>query len=108
MPEIYQRRVKTESVRDALSEMRRGLLPEEIRGDAAARWVLNFDELRAARAPEIPDQRRNPENEFTIWIVEAMLSGALQRQIPFYFAALFQIGRQWSVSEKSLVALGKA
>ncbi len=108
MPEIYHRSVKAESVRDALSEMRGELLPKEIRNDALARWVLNFDELRSARPPEFLEKQRKRDDEFPVWIIEGMLSAALERQIPFYFASLFHIGRQWSVSERSLKALRKA
>jgi hypothetical protein len=85
--------------------MRRELLPGEIRNDRLTNWVLDFDGLN-----EVPhsQQDRRQEREPYVWMLESLVVTTLQRQVPFYFAALFSIGRQWSVSEKSLSALEKA
>lgn len=104
MPEVFRRKVADRSVRRSLSEMRNEFLPTEVREDANARWVMRFDDLRE-RAHE--RQTGNPR-ESDFWALDLVVTSTLQRQIPFYFASLFHIGRQWKVSESAVGALAKA
>lgn len=103
MPEIFHRRNSNVSIRQALSRTRLELLPAEIREDGLARWVMDFDELRSRDRFERPF-REDPDN-YAPWALDLVVISALQRQIPFYFATLFQIGRQWKVSESALASI---
>lgn len=105
MPEVFRRRVEDRSVREALSRMQDELLPAEIREDGLANWVRGFDELRnSGRQDYFREHSDNPP----IWAMNAVVLSALQKRIPFYFATLFHIGRQWKVSESALRDLDKA
>ncbi len=103
MPEIFHHKNSNTSIRQALSGTRLELLPEEIRGDSLASWVMDFDDLRSRELYDRPF-REDPEN-YAIWALDLVVIGALQRQIPFYFATLFQIGRIWKVSESAMASV---
>lgn len=103
MPEIFHRRNSNVSVRQALSRTRLELLPKEMREDGLATWVMDFDDLRSRDRYERPF-REDPDS-YAIWALDLVVTGALQRQIPFYFATLFQIGRQWKVSENLMASI---
>lgn len=107
MPELSRRKLRDRSVRNALTEMRRDLLPTPIREDELANWVLAFDDLRSTEEPRHSDNGPSDEQPYR-WALEVVVSSALQRQMPFYFASLFQIGRQWAVSERTLENLQRA
>jgi hypothetical protein len=104
MPELLRRRVADRSVREALSLSRQEFLPTEISEDDLAVWVMGFDDLRLRS-----DLREKPfrrDDEYGVfWALDLVTVSALQKQMPFYFASLFQIGRQWKVSEKVLASL---
>jgi hypothetical protein len=106
MPEIFPRRVADRSVRQALSNMRGELLPGEIREDSLANWVMRFDELQRRQDEPHPFQDRGGES--AAWAVNLVVLSSLQKRIPFYFGALFHIGRQWKVSESASRALERA
>lgn len=103
MAESFRRRVAAGSVRQSLYAMRTDLLPEAIREDSLAAWVMNFDELRSRPSEPQRDDRRSD-----LWAIDLFVTSSLQRQIPFYFASLFHIGRQWKVSEQAIVDVEKA
>src|SRR5664279_3922034 len=103
MPEVFRRKVADGSVRQSLYEMRSEFLPMEIREDANARWVMAFDDLRQSA-----DERQGNDRESDLWALDLVVTSTLQQQIPFYFASLFHIGRQWKVSESAAGALLKA
>ena len=106
MPEIFRRRNSNLTIRQALSRTRLELLPSEIREDKLAQWVMEFDDLRSRERYDRPD-REDPE-DYALWALDLVVVGGLQRQIPFYFATLFQIGRQWKVSESTLASIDSA
>jgi hypothetical protein len=106
MPEIFHRQNSNVSIRQALSRGRLELLPEEIRVDSLARWVMDFDDLRSRDRYERP-YKEDPDS-YATWALDLVVIGALQRQIPFYFATLFQIGRQWKVSESAMASIESA
>jgi hypothetical protein len=103
MPEVFRRKVADGSVRQSLYEMRSEFLPTEIREDANARWVMAFDDLR-----QRANERQGNDRESDLWALDLVVTSTLQKQIPFYFASLFHIGRQWKVSESAAGALLKA
>src|ERR1051325_1940308 len=103
MPETFRRKVATGSVRQSLYAMRTDLLPSQIREDSLAAWVMNFDSLR-----ERPSESQRDEQRSDLWAVDLFVTSSLQRQIPFYFASLFHIGRQWKVSERAISDVEKA
>lgn len=106
MPEIFHRRNSNVSIRQALSQSRLELLPDQMREDDLARWVMDFDDLRSR---ETYDRSfREDSDKYGIWALDLVVIGALQRQIPFYFATLFQIGRQWKVSESVMKSIESA
>lgn len=106
MPEVFHRRVADRSVRQALSNIRTGLLPAEIREDGLANWVMRFDDLH--RRQNEPPPFRDQSDESAVWAANVVVLSSLQKRIPFYFAALFHIGRQWKVSESAVRDLEKA
>ena len=106
MPEIFHHQDSNVSLRKALSQSRLELLPEEIRDDDLARWVMDFDDLRSRESYD-RSSREYSDNHVT-WALDLVVIGALQRQIPFYFAALFQVGRQWKVSESAIASVESA
>lgn len=106
MPEIFHRRNSNASIRQTLSSARLELLPDEIRDDSLATWVMDFDDLRSSDRYE-PPVREDPDN-YATWALDLVVVAALQRQIPFYFATLFQIGRQWKVSEGAMASIESA
>lgn len=94
--------IQTELKYDVSYALRRGrgqLLPEEIRNNSLASWVLDFDALG--------ERRRKPNfNEYygddllaPFWA--QIVQNSLAPNISFYFASLFHIGRQWQISEKA-------
>jgi len=105
MPEIFHRRNSNVSIRQALSRTRLELLPVEIREDSLARWVMDFDDLRTRERQEKPFRG---DSEYPIWALDLVVVGSLQKRIPFYFATLFQIARQWKVSERALASIESA
>ncbi len=106
MPEVFRRRVADRSVREALYLARAEFLPEEMREDKNASWVLSFDELRRRTGEE--RRFRDQPNDSALWALDLIVTSTLQRRIPYFFAALFHIGRQWKVSESALRSLEKA
>lgn len=42
------------------------------------------------------------QQESLVWAVDLVVIPSLQRRIPFYFAAIFHIGRQWKISESAV------
>jgi hypothetical protein len=106
MPEVFRRRVADGSVREALYLARTEFLPEEIRNDKNANWVLSFDELRTRPGQE--ELFRDRPNESALWALDLIVTSTLQRRIPYFFASLFHIGRQWKVSESALRSLESA
>jgi hypothetical protein len=106
MPEVFRRRVADRSVREALYLARTEFLPEEIREDKNANWVLSFDELRTR--PSQGERFSERPNDSSLWILDLIVTSTLQRRMPYFFAALFHIGRQWKVSESALRSLEKA
>ena len=105
MPEVFRRRVADRSVREALYLARTEFLPDEMREDENAAWILSFDELRRRPSDE-PFQERSKDSP--MWILDLVVTSTLQRQIPYFFAALFHIGRQWKVSDSALRSLDRA
>jgi hypothetical protein len=105
MLEVVRREVAAGSVRESLRRARDEFLPDEIREDSVARWVMNFDDLdpRSKSRDEFENASRS---EF--WALDLIVTSTLQRQIPFYFASLFHIGRQWKVSASALGVLKQA
>jgi hypothetical protein len=67
---------------------------------------MEFDDLRQREvgSERFGDDNRDPKS----WALKQVVTSTVQRQIPFYFAALFHIGRQWKVSESAVSALKKA
>lgn len=106
MPEIFHRRNSNVTIREALFRTRLELLPDELREDGLARWVMDFDDLRSRQSYERPF--REDSDKYATWALDMVVIGALQRQIPFYFATLFQIGRQWKVSESAMASIDSA
>lgn len=106
MPEIFHRQNSNVSVREALSRMRLELLPDKMRKDTLATWVMDFDDLRSRGRHERPFQEDS--DNYATWALDLVVIGVLQRQIPFYFATLFQIGRQWKVSESVIASIESA
>ena len=107
MPKIFISKTKS-SFRNALSKMREGILPEKIQRDDVAMWVMNFDELNQERK-ESRGTNDYPEKEVIArWAIETAIGIGIQKQLPFYFAALFHIGRQWYVSEKTVASIESA
>jgi hypothetical protein len=106
MPEVFRRRVADRSVREALYLARTEFLPDEIRDDKNANWVLSFDELRLRPSQE--GSFRDRPNDSALWALDIIVTSTLQRRIPYFFAALFHIGRQWRVSQSALRSLDKA
>ncbi len=106
MPEIFHRRNSNVSIRQALTSTRLELLPDEIREDNLARWVMDFDDLRSRDRFE--RRIRSDRDKYSAWALDLVVVAALQRQIPFYFATLFQIGRQWKVSESAIASIESA
>jgi hypothetical protein len=107
MPKIFFTKTKS-SFRDTLSKMREEILPEKIRGDDLALWIMNFDELNRERK-EGRYNNNYPQKEIIArWALETAIGISIQRQLPFYFAALFHIGRQWYVSEKTIASIESA
>ena len=105
MPEVFPRRVADRSVREALSLARAEFLPPSIREDENANWILSFDDLqRKSSGPPLYDRPNESEN----WPLNFIVTSSLQQRIPYLFAALFHIGRQWKVSESALRALERA
>jgi hypothetical protein len=96
MAEMFRRKVPQGSIRRSLSEMRGDLLPPEIRDDSLAAWVMDFDDLRTR-----PSEARSDSRDRDVWALDLVVTSTLQQQIPFYFASLFHIGRQWKVSERA-------
>jgi len=106
MPEVFRRRVADRSVREALYLARAEFLPDKIRDDKNANWVLSFDALRTR--PGQKERFSDRPNESALWALDLIVASTLQRRIPYFFAALFHIGRQWKVSESALRSLEKA
>jgi hypothetical protein len=106
MPEVFRRQLADGSLREALFLARAEFLPEEIRNDKNANWVLSFDELQRKSGQEA--QFRGRPNDSALWAFDLIVSSTLQRRIPYFFAALFHIGRQWKVSASALQSLEKA
>lgn len=106
MPEVFHHRSSNVSIREALSSTRLDLLPDEMREDSLATWVMEFDDLRVRNRYERTFQE-NPDS-YPTWALDLAVISALQRQIPFYFATLFQIGRQWKVSESVIASIDSA
>jgi hypothetical protein len=106
MPEIFHHQNSNVSMRQALSQSRLELLPEEMRDDDLARWVMDFDDLRSRESYD--RSFREDSDNHVAWALDLVVIGALQRQIPFYFAALFQVGRQWKVSESAIASVESA
>jgi hypothetical protein len=106
MPEIFHRRNSNVSIRQALFQSRLELLPDEMREDDLARWVTDFDDLRSRESYD--RSFREDSDKYGVWALDLVVIGALQRQIPFYFATLFLIGRQWKVSESVIKSIESA
>jgi hypothetical protein len=106
MLEVVHTRVPDGSVRQSLSQMRGEFLPNEIREDESARWVMDFDDLRQREGSSGMSWENSRESDY--WALDMIVTSTLQRQIPFYFASLFHIGRQWKVSESAAGAVEEA
>ena len=97
MPQV--RRFESESyasIGDLLHEASVDLLPEELRSNEHAGWVVKNDPLLQSK------YRASDENSSPFAIVGDFVASRLQQRIPFYFAALFHIGRMLSVANVGL------
>jgi len=106
MLEVVHTRVPDGSVRQSLTQMRGEFLPKETRADDLAEWVMGFDDLRRREGPSGTSREDSRESDY--WALDMVVTSTLQRQIPFYFASLFHIGRQWKVSESAASAVEDA
>lgn len=105
MPEVSRIKLKANSVAEALSRIKQDFLPEEIGEDSLALWVMDFDPLKKqANHKDFQINEIEMGNRY-IWIHQLcgyIASDILQAQMPFYFASLFHIGRQWQAATFSL------
>jgi hypothetical protein len=108
MPEVSRIALEWGSVANSLARIKQDLLPEEIARDDLAQWVMSFDTLqneanqRGLLEDQIElDNRYDWESQLYSYLVTSIL----QVQMPFYFASLFHIGRQWQVALFSLESI---
>jgi hypothetical protein len=94
MPELHDLELER-PVRSALLDAREELLPESIREDELARWILDQDELASGGIDFEPNR------------YASLLLPSVRERLTFYFAALFRIGRQWRVAESALAAIAE-
>lgn len=106
MPEIYSTTIRG-TLRDSLARVKRDLLPQAILEDSSARWVMDFDELNSEK-PHAEFRTSERGDDVSKFILGNALGAALQQLMPFYFASLFHIGRQWQVSEMAIQSLESA
>lgn len=108
MPEVSRITLKHGSVAEILSGIEQDLLPEEIARNPLAQWVMDFDPLKKQ-----DDQRSfltdnlDWDNPYK-WVTQLygyIVTDILQVQMPFYFASLFHIGRQWQAAVFSLQSI---
>ncbi len=108
MPEISRIALEWGYVANSLAHLKLDLLPEEIVGDFLAQWVMSSDALenkanqRGFRENQIDlDDHNNLESQLYSYLVASIL----QIQMPFFFASLFHIGRQWQVAVFTLESI---
>jgi len=105
MPEVTRITLRASSVAEALSRIKQDFLPEEIAEDFLSRWVMDFDPLQKQaneRDFRINEHDLNNRYSWTYQLYSYAASNILQAQMPFYFASLFHIGRQWQAATYSL------
>lgn len=108
MPEVSRIALERGSVANTLAQIKQDLLPEEIAQDDLARWVMSFDALQneGNQRGFLEDQReRGNRYDWESQLYSYLITGILQVQMPFYFASLFHIGRQWQVALFSLESI---
>jgi hypothetical protein len=91
------RTLRQGTVGERLDSMQWNLLPQDIRNDPNAYWVLshdNFDDR--TEYDELSDPGPDEAAYHAAW---KAITGLLQERLPFYVATLFHIGRQWKISE---------
>lgn len=87
------------------------LLPADMAEDSLVRWVTEFDDL-TSKSRQDGGTFESFEREWyadggKAWIICNLASSALQARLPFYFAALFHIGRMRQVSQFVLENIAK-
>src|SRR5579864_8790185 len=108
MPKIFRVTLEHGSVADSLSHIKQDILPKEIASDPLAQWIMSFDELenqdhqRDFRMDQID---RSDRYDGMYLLCRYLSASILQTQMPFYFASLFHIGRQWQVALFSLESI---
>lgn len=100
MPEIRKLSFDTdETIGQRLHEASLEMLPEELLKNDSVRWIVQYDAVWARSGNDY-------NNEFESYgiasLVGESVSSALQRRLPFYFAALFHIGRMRNVARNGL------
>ena len=108
MPKISVVNLEHGTIAECLSRTRQVLLPEEIASDSLAQWIMSFDVLEDQDLQsDIPmDQIELGDRDG--WVHQLyghLVASILQMHIPFYFASLFHIGRQWKRAVYSLESI---
>ena len=80
------------SIKDALSEFNKELLPSEMATDHMVKWVLNFIKIGNNEQRQYPT--KNPGEGQLAQLMEEMLKNSIK----FYYISLIHIGRLWKVS----------
>src|SRR6266704_6749171 len=85
------------------------LLPPEMAEDSLVRWVTDYDGMTRQFDRETDpfksfqnDWREDREQPLMFCYLGSLV---LQTRLPFYFAALFHIGRVWQVSQTVLATI---
>ena len=88
-----------------ISSATAALLPTEISGDDAAKWVLEFDSLVRGEASADDARRlisRPSESEsLQLELLEQLVAIAAVPRLTFYFGTLFHIGTSWTRAERT-------
>jgi hypothetical protein len=103
MPEIGRIDLRYQTVGSKFAHIKEALLPVEIAESSLAHWVMNYDELIKKQTDrEVYRDKRQGSEGLTREMIGYFTADILQSRIPFYFASLFHIGRQWKVVEAAL------
>lgn len=107
MPKIQRRELpKGGSVGEALMAAREACLPDEIRNDHVAQWILSHDGTQdglTKSGGHVADyeEHRDP-SRFAQDVLARVASDTFRRKIPLFFASLLHLGRVWEVSSRAL------
>ncbi|MDJ0531786.1 MAG: hypothetical protein QNJ70_04685 [Xenococcaceae cyanobacterium MO_207.B15] len=126
------------SVNDALNQSVQELLPEEIKKNDLARWIMDFPGLGESNKDSdykqqdfnsiakiisnLSSREKKTTNPYKNFLYESIfnrenlvsnfldiiIQNSLTSNISFYFSSLFHIGRQWQVSLQALETAKKA